>query len=479
LNSEDPNLEGSYILHWMVAARRPSWNFALQHARDWALKLGKPLLVLEGLRSDYRWASDRMHRFVIDGMVDHAREFARRRIAYHAYVEPEPGAGRGLLETLAKDACLIVTDDYPAFFLPRMLRAAGRMPVRLEAVDTNGLLPLRAADRAFPTAFAFRRFLQKELPRHLEVRPELDPLAGAPAGTPRLSTKTLQRWPALVAGSNSRALYKLVATLPVDHGVPPVPHRGGYLQGARQLERFIAARLAGYAKRQSDLAEPATSGLSPYLHFGHVGAHQVFESVLNAEGWRAVDLSTSTAGKRRGWWGMSEAAEAFLEQLVTWRELGFNMCALSPEYDRFESLPEWARRTLRDHAADPRPHLYTHEQLEAASTHDPIWNAVQRQLLREGCIHGYLRMLWGKKILEWSGTPREALRVMIELNNRWAVDGRDPNSYSGIFWVLGRYDRAWGPERPIFGKVRYMTSDNTARKYKLENYLGRYSDGKA
>jgi deoxyribodipyrimidine photo-lyase len=479
LNGENPNPAGSYVLYWMVAARRPTWNFALQHARDCALKLGKPLLLLEGLRSDYRWASDRMHRFVIDGMADHAREFARRRIAYLAYVESEPGAGRGLLETLAKDACLVVTDDYPAFFLPRMLQAAGGIPVRLTAVDSNGLLPLRASGRPFPSAYGFRRFLQKELPRHLEERPERDPLARAPVGTPGLLTKTLRRWPVLGPETKSRNLDALISRLPVDHGVQPVPYKGGYLQGARELESFVTGRLAGYTEKRNDPTEPATSGLSPYLHFGHVGAHQVFESVIDAEGWSAAGLSTSTAGKRLGWWGMSEAAESFLDQLVTWRELGFNKSALSPEHDRFESLPEWSRRTLRDHATDLRPYLYEHKQLEAAETHDPIWNAAQRQLLREGRIHGYLRMLWGKKILEWSETPRRALSVMIELNNRWAVDGRDPNSYSGIFWVLGRYDRAWGPERPIFGKVRYMTSENTARKYKLDNYLDRYGDGKA
>ncbi|MEJ2336329.1 MAG: hypothetical protein P8Y26_11965 [Gemmatimonadales bacterium] len=474
-----PNRAGSYVLYWMVAARRPRWNYALQHARDWALRLGKPLLILEGLRIDYRWANDRIHRFVIDGMVEHARQFSRRGIAYHAYVEPEPGAGRGLLEMLATDACLVVTDGYPAFFLPRMLRAAGRIPIRLEAVDSNGLLPLRAADRAFPTAYAFRRFLQKELPAHLGERPEEDPLASAPAGTPILPAATLQRWPSLVPGASGRAVEELVSELPIDHEVPSVPYEGGCVQGAIELESFVSGRLAGYAEKRNDPTEQASSGLSPYLHFGHVGAHQVLEALLEAEEWDAANLSTSTAGKRRGWWGMSEAAEAFLDELVTWRELGFNMCEFSPDYDRFESLPEWSRQTLGEHSADPRPHLYEHGQLEAARTHDPIWNATQRQLLQEGRIHGYLRMLWGKKILEWSETPRQALRVMIELNNRWAVDGRDPNSYSGIFWVLGRYDRAWGPERPIFGKVRYMTSENTARKFRLGAYLERFGDARA
>jgi deoxyribodipyrimidine photo-lyase len=163
-----------------------------------------------------------------------------------------------------------------------------------------------------------------------------------------------------------------------------------------------------------------------------------------------------------------------LDQLITWRELGLNMCARREDYDRYESLPLWAQKTLSDHAHDRRPYKYTAEQFESGKTHDPLWNAAQMQLVREGRLHNYLRMLWGKKILEWSGSPPEALRIMIELNNKYGLDGRDPNSYSGIFWVLGRYDRPWGPERPIFGKIRYLSSENTARKIRVKNFIKKY-----
>ena len=174
---------------------------------------------------------------------------------------------------------------------------------------------------------------------------------------------------------------------------------------------------------------------------------------------------------------MSCAAEAFLDELITWREVGYNMCWQRDDYDQYESLPEWAKKTLADHAPDRRQYIYSTDQFEAAETHDPLWNAAQIQLVREGRIHNYLRMVWGKKILEWTSEPREALEVMIELNNRYALDGRDPNSYSGIFWVLGRHDRAWGPERPVFGTVRYMSSANTARKFPVRAYIDRYSGG--
>jgi deoxyribodipyrimidine photo-lyase len=172
---------------------------------------------------------------------------------------------------------------------------------------------------------------------------------------------------------------------------------------------------------------------------------------------------------------MNQHAESFLDQLITWRELAYNACAHLDRYDRYESLPAWAQETLDIHTKDPRTHLYSLDQFENAETHDPLWNAAQRQLLREGRLHNYLRMLWGKKILEWTSCPEEALNIMIHLNNKYALDGRNPNSYTGIFWIMGRYDRPWAPERPVFGKIRYISSDNTRRKLRLKQYLNRYS----
>ncbi|HSF40677.1 MAG TPA: deoxyribodipyrimidine photolyase, partial [Thermoanaerobaculia bacterium] len=175
------------------------------------------------------------------------------------------------------------------------------------------------------------------------------------------------------------------------------------------------------------------------------------------------------------WWGMSAPAEKFLDEVITWREVGYNMASRREDFERYESLPEWAQATLAKHAKDRRPHLHTLEEFEAAATGDELWNAAQGQLVAEGRIHNYLRMLWGKKVLEWSASPREALEILIHLNNKYALDGRDPNSYSGIFWCLGRYDRPWAPERPVFGTVRYMSSDSTRRKFKVGGYIERYA----
>jgi len=476
LNASPVNGQGEFILYWMIAYRRVHWNFALQRAAQWARELGKPLVILEALRSGYPWASDRLHRFVLDGMADNARRLESRPVSYYLYVEPVLDAGKGLLVALAARACVVITDDFPAFMLPRMVGAAARqLPVRLEQVDSNGLLPLRVADRVFTTAYSFRRFLQQTLRWHLLEFPETDPLAGA--GLPRLHGlpgEITERWPKAKDDMLSGGTRSL-AGLPIDHSVPATETRGGSAAAEAVLQRFLDKRLTRYAEARNQPEEEVTSELSPYLHFGHVSAHQVFVELMTREGWSIGDLATVAKGSRRGWWGVSPSAEAFLDQLVTWRELGFNMCWQREDYDRFESLPQWAINTLSEHARDPRPYLYTLEELESGRTHDPLWNAAQMQLVREGRIHNYLRMLWGKKILEWTTSPQEALAVMIELNNKYALDGRDPNSYSGIFWVLGRYDRPWGPERPVFGKVRYMSSESAARKLRVADYISKYA----
>jgi len=459
----------------MIAFRRTRWNHSMQRAIEWATKLGRPLIVLEALRVGYPWASDRLHRFVMDGMSDNARRFRELGVDYHAYLEDRPGAGKGLLRELASRACVIITDDFPAFFLPRMVAAAARrLPVRLEAIDSNGLLPLRVTDRVFETAYSFRRYLQRNLVPHLRDFPLRDPLADRRDAAPvELPGHITDRWPnsapALISDHVS------VADFPIDHDVPAADTAGGATQATAALERFLAERLPDYAEERNHPDSDAASGLSPYLHFGHISSFEIFEALMASEDWDQDRLAADASGKRSGWWGTSESAEAFLDQFITWRELGFNMCAHRDDYDRYESLPGWTRATLSEHTADERRYLYSAAELEEADTHDEIWNAAQNQLRREGRLHNYLRMLWGKKILEWSPTPEDALEVMVELNNKYALDGRDPNSYSGIFWCLGRYDRPWGPERPIFGKIRYMSSANTARKLRLSEYLETYS----
>ena len=282
----------------------------------------------------------------------------------------------------------------------------------------------------------------------------------------------LRSWPAATDAALDVSMEAL-APLPIDHDVAPVSIRGGAQAGRARLETFLRDGLDRYAEERNDPDADAASRLSPWLHWGHISPHEVFHRVASREGWSPARLGPDTDGKRRGWWGMGASAEAFLDELVTWRELGYGFCRVVPDYRSFDTLPEWARETLREHAGDERPWCYDLNAFESASTHDELWNAAQRQLRAEGVIHNYLRMLWGKKILEWSASPEDALRIMVELNNKYAVDGRDPNSWSGMMWILGRFDRGW-PERPVFGKIRSMSSDSTRRKVSVEGYLERW-----
>ena len=476
VNEAELRPTGKYVLYWMIAARRTHDNYALDRAIEHAKRLNQPLLVLEALRVAYPFASDRFHRFVLDGMAENALAFDKAGIAYHAYVEPEAGAGSGLLQALAKDASVVVTDDFPCFFLPRMLSAAGKkLSVRLEAVDSNGVLPIRAFDKAFFRAFDFRRAVQKSFAEHWAARPAQAPLTRLALPKLAFPLAIRERWPsasdALLRGDASA-----LAALPIDHRVPVVSYRGGLRAAKKTLSEFITHKLERYDEARNHPDESATSGLSPYLHFGQLSAHRIVSAIAEREEWTVADLGTRTRGERNGFWKMHPSAEAFLDQLIVWREVGLNFCSHEADYKSFASLPQWAQKTLTEHQSDARPQLYTRAQLESARTYDPLWNAAQRELLQEGRIHNYLRMLWGKKILEWSKTPEHALATAIYLNDRYALDGRDPNSYSGILWCFGRYDRAWGPIRPIFGTIRYMSSDNTAKKLDLKRYLAQYGE---
>lgn len=463
------------VVYWMITARRVRSNFALQRAVELANELGLPLIVLEALRCDYPWANDRLHTFVFEGMAATGKAAARSRALYYPYVESRVGDGRGLLKAFSVHAAAIVTDWYPGFFIPHMLDAAARrIESRLEAVDSNGLIPLADHRRAFPTARGYRGFVQRTLREHLQNFPDAEPLselsrAAAPRDVP---SEITARWPAV--DMKVRAPGQFVRDLPIDHSVGPVAVHGGSDRAAAALHEFINTRLHRYGDDSNHPDLDATSHLSPYLHFGHISAHEVFAAVMTAERWTSRKLSKDARGARQGWWGTSSSAEEFLDQLVVWRELAYNGAHHTPSYGSYATLPVWARRTLEQHQSDRRSHVYDIATLDTAATHDSVWNAAMHQLKRDGWFHGYMRMLWGKKILEWSKAPATALAVMEQLMNRYSLDGRDPVSYASYAWVLGLYDRPW-PERAIFGAVRSMTSESARRKLKLRNYLSTYA----
>jgi deoxyribodipyrimidine photo-lyase len=354
--------------------------------------------------------------------------------------------------------------------------AAKRIRARFEAVDANGVVPMRTPGRCFVTAYSFRAYLQANLRPHLAEWPAPLDFAGLPR-LDALPEVVTTRWK-FTAEHDLDAPDRMIAALPIDHSVPMVPTRGGHAAAEAALTRFVDRALAGYTDDRNQPSIAGTSRLSPYLHFGHIGAHEVFNALMTREQWTSRKLAAKGGGAKAGWWGTSPAAEAYLDQLITWRELGFNMCVERPDdYDAYASLPNWARATLDAHARDRRQWQYSIDQFSAADTHDAVWNAAQRELTQTGWMHNYLRMLWGKKILEWTRSPDDALHAMVEVMNRFALDGRDPNSYTGYMWTLGRYDRPWAPEREIFGTIRYMSSDNTVRKLKMKPYLAQYGAG--
>jgi deoxyribodipyrimidine photo-lyase len=302
-------------------------------------------VVLEALRVDHEWASRRFHAFVLDGMRDNQAAMARQPgVTYYPYLEPCRGAARGLVDALAASAAVVVTDEFPAFFLPAMVERVGRrLDVSLETVDSYGLLPLRAFDRAFGTAQAFRRAWQGALASHLAEGPARDPWADPLAITPwRLPAEIAGRWPDVFTWLDSG---HRLDDVPVDHAVGATPLRGGAAAAQARLTAFVAEDLAAYGEGRNDPDRDRSSGLSPYLHWGHIGAHEVFERLIAHEGWLG-HLPSRATGAREGWWGMSPAAESFLDELVTWREIGGNMSVLRPhDYDRYESLPSSVRTT--------------------------------------------------------------------------------------------------------------------------------------
>jgi len=460
---------GQYVVVYLFASRRLTYSYALQRGVELAREHNVPLVVLEALRCGYRYASDRFHTFVLQGMAEKVAALSEVPVLYHPWVEPDAGAGKGLLAAWARDAIAIVADDHPGFFFPQMLQAAARqVPCAFEAVDSVGLLPLSVSPKPYTRAHDFRRFFQKTAEAHLAAPPQAAPLALLPPDHPsldQLPAHIASRWPAAspeLLAAEPDALRRL----PIDHTVGPVPLTGGTAAAQLQWRRFFENQLSTYVSGRRVMRAERSSGLSPWLHFGHISVHEVFADIVERYGPVPAE-DVRPQGKRHGWWGLPEDVEAFLDELVTWREVGHHFLHQVPKAAEYDTLPSWARTTLDAHATDPRPMLVPIDELAAGRSPDPLWNAAQLQLVRDGRMHNYLRMMWGKRILEWTAHPRDALAVMLELNDRFALDGRDPNSVAGITWVLGRFDRAWGPERPIFGKVRYMSSLNTAKKLKI------------
>lgn len=387
-----PPRRADRVLYWMRWNRRAEANHALAFAAATANRLGLPLLVCE--TEDL--GSDRQRRFARDGAAGNAAALRKTGIGYEFADRPD----------FAR-AAAIITDDWPESLEPLPSFDCEAYAVESFCVVPASLIPGRAY-----AAMSIRPKIHKVLSRFLKPAPEV-------------CVERRYRGPAPV--------------------IPAQAGDGGRAQGLRVLDRFLAERLDRYALQKNEPSAHATSGLSPYLHFGHVSS---------------LEVALAVGGR----------PPEFLEELIVRRELAFNFARHAARPDSLDELPAWARATLDKHRSDPRDPVYTPAQFEAAETYDNLWNAAQLELVRRGRIHGYYRMYWGKKILEWSPSPEEALDTMIRLHDRYALDARDPNTYTNILWCFGLHDRPW-PERPIYGTVRSMSRAGMERKTDVAAYI--------
>lgn len=426
--------QGKYVLYWMQASVRAQDNHALEYAVECANELRQPLLVYFGLTANYPDANLRSFLFLLEGLRD-AQAGLRER-GLDLVVRPV-SAPAGALE-LSQDASLVVTDR--AYL--RHLRAwrtdlARHVHVPLHQVESDAVVPVDVASGKQEWA---ARTLRPKLHRLLDQY--LVPVEPRDIQVPSQG---------LLQGLDLSDPEGLARSLGTNDAVTPGTEHGGSSSALARLREFVERDLVRYDQERNDPGAGVASRLSAYLHYGHLSP-----------------LRVALAAREH------PDHASFLEELVVRRELSLNFCEFNSLYDAWEGLPRWARDTLEKHANDPRPHLYTREEFEAAGTHDRFWNAAQHEMVRTGRMANYMRIYWGKKVLEWSASPREAHETLLYLNNKYFLDGRNPNSYTNVAWIFGQHDRPWG-ERPVYGTVRSASESGLKRKFDIEAYARRWA----
>lgn len=423
LNDAPARSNAKYVLYWALINRRLDSNHALAFAIETANRLRLPVLVYEGLTHSHPHASPRFHQFILEGVPDNAERAKELGLGY-AFTNNSHDA----LYNLAANASVIVTDDYPGY-MARTFSASvpSKIGIPYYVVDASCIVPMACFPKQEYAAYTIRPKIQRLLDEHLHpVEAEVE-----------------RRW----KGPLPELPFKSEPSV-----LTSTKFNGGRKAALKRLHDFLEHGLARYAKDNREPSEHATSQLSPYLHFGHISALEIALAVREYAAEHKLIVPE------------------FLEQLIVRRELAFNFALRGPDPTTLAALPEWAQQTLAKHDKDKREWTYSCQQFEQAATHDALWNATQHELLRDGIIHGYHRMYWGKKIIEWSKTHQDALDTMIYLHDRYALDGRDPNTYTNILWCFGLHDRPW-TERPIFGMIRYMNLAGMQRKTNVAAYI--------
>ena len=439
--------DGDFVLYWMHHAVRSHENPALDTALSIAAKFELPVLVYQGLGGRHRFNSDRHHTFIIEGAREVQQRLHERHIAHVFYlgrqpIQPSP------LKDLARRAALVVTEDFPAPPFPQWTRSlAGRVKTGLWAVDCTCIVPMQGIKRSFARAYAFRNHTQKEYERRLR-QPWQDVTVAADMFNGDCGFDAIDLPNADIAD--------LCAQCEIDHTVPPVAHTpGGSAAGYARWEQFKRWGLKDYARLRNDAAvifPQGVSRLSAYLHHGHVSPFRIA---------REAHLAGSNG------------AAKFLDELLIWRELAHHFCFYHTNPETLDVLPQWAQQTLKQHQHDSRQAVYSWEQLYRGRTGDALWDAAQKSLHVHGELHNNVRMTWGKAFLHWSPNPQQALDLMIDLNHRLALDGNDANSYGGLLWCLGLFDRPFKPARPVIGTLRPRSTKDHARRLDMAAYAAK------
>jgi deoxyribodipyrimidine photo-lyase len=437
-----PRKSGRCVVYWMQRAMRIVDNPALDVAIAAGNLLGLPVVVYFSVIPNYPHANLRHYHFMAQGLRDVAEDAAERGVGFVLRRPPENSLEAFLEEV---QAALVIGDENPCREPERWRRVlAGRLRLPYWTVDADVVVPSRVFDRSFVLLHHFRPHLKAQLAKYLVAAERIAPL------------QEWKPWKAVPSFSLDEDITAGFAKL--DRTVAPVDSfAGGTRSAVRRLREFVSPELAGYEQTRNRPEVKGTSRLSPYLHFGNIGPLTIALAVEEA-----VRQGKAPAA----------AGDRFLDQLIGWRELSVLFVRHEPNYDNWECAAPWARRTLTEHAGDPRPYRYSLKQLERAETGDELWNAAQREMVETGWMHNYMRMYWAKKILEWAPEPATAFDWAVMLNDRYELDGRDPNGYAGIAWaIVGRHDRPWF-NRPVFGLVRTMTGGSTAKKFDAARYIG-------
>ncbi len=448
LNNRPERPERKYVVYWSGANRRVNANHALLYAVEIANRLKLPVLFYEGLSCTYPQANDRIHTFILEAVPETAKRLREAGIGYCFNLRKKKEDPADAFSEVAREAAAIVADDYPTFY-PRMLnrQMPERVAVAYYVVDSSCVVPMRHLTKREFGAYTIRPKIQRVLDQFL-VEPDA------------LKVKEHYRLPVSKHHSDVKEeqIGSLVADCDIDHSVKPsLSFKGGRLQAEKLVQYFLENNLRRFASDRNEPSEHATSHLSPYLHFGQISSLEVALAVKEYAREHKLDAAT------------------YLEELIVRRELSFNYCRFVEDPGDLANLPNWCQINMREHESDKREYIYNYRQFENAETDDELWNAAQKEMLLRGKIQGYYRMYWGKKVVEWSATYADAAKTLIDIHERWALDGRDPNTYTNILWCFGLHDRAWGA-RPVLGKFRYLSERGMRQKTDVKAYIAEINE---